>query len=126
MACNAHIEPVLIIAPSPRFCICAIAAVFGCKWSLSILGLIRRGICRPGAIEKEIEGLTPRVKNYYFRRLMESDILEKIVYPEVPPHVEYRLTDFGERFLPIIDSIEQLQQKLEQENESLSSTSKPR
>ena len=94
----------------------AVEAVFGCKWSLNILSLIRRGICRPGAIEKELEGLTPRVKNYYFRRMMELGILEKIVYPEVPPHVEYRLTDFGERFLPIIDSIEQLQEQLEREN----------
>ncbi len=93
----------------------AIEAVFGCKWSLGILGLIRHGICRPGAIEKELEGLTPRVKNYYFRRLMELGVLEKTIYPEVPPHVEYRLTDFGQRFLPIIDSIEQLQQELERE-----------
>jgi DNA-binding HxlR family transcriptional regulator len=36
-------------------------------------------------------------------------ILERIVYPEVPPHVEYRLTDFGLRFIPILDSIEELQ-----------------
>ena len=94
----------------------AVEAVFGCKWSLSIISSIRRGICRPGAIEKEIKGLTPRVKNYYFRRLMELGVLEKIVYPEVPPHVEYRLTAFGTRFLPIIDSIEQLQQELERES----------
>ena len=95
----------------------AVEAVFGCKWSLSILGLIRRGVCRPGAIEKELDGLTTRVKNYYFRRLMELGILEKTIYPEVPPHVEYRLTDFGNRFLPIIDSIEKLQQELDQENQ---------
>ena len=93
----------------------AVEAIFGCKWSLSILGLIRRGVCRPSAIEREIDGLTPRVKNYYFRRMMKLGILEKIVYPEVPPHVEYRLTNFGQRFLPIIDSIEKLQQELEQE-----------
>jgi DNA-binding HxlR family transcriptional regulator len=93
-----------------------VEAVFGCKWSLSILGLIRRGVCRPSAIEREIEGLTPRVKNYYFRRMMNLGILEKIVYPEVPPHVEYRLTDFGKRFLPIIDSIEKLQSELIREN----------
>jgi DNA-binding HxlR family transcriptional regulator len=91
----------------------AIEAVFGCKWSLSILGLIRCGVCRPGAIEREIDGLTPRVQNYYFRRMMELGILEKIIYPKVPPHVEYRLTEFGKRFLPILDSIEQLQQELE-------------
>ena len=93
-----------------------IEAVFGCKWSLKILGLIRNGVSRPSAIEREIDGLTPRVKNYYFRRMMELEILEKIVYPEVPPHVEYRLTDLGKRFLPIIDSIEQLQEDLAKDN----------
>ena len=93
-----------------------IEAIFGCKWSLAILGLIRRGICRPSAIEKELEGLTSRVKNYYFRRLMELGILEKVIYPEVPPHVEYHLTALGQRVLPIIDAIEQLQKELESEN----------
>jgi DNA-binding HxlR family transcriptional regulator len=94
-----------------------VEAVFGCKWSLKILSLIRRGVCRPSAIEREIAGLTPRVKNYYFQRMMKLGILEKIVYPEVPPHVEYRLTDLGRRFLPIIDAIEKLQSDLEQENQ---------
>ena len=95
----------------------AIEVVFGCKWSLAILGLIRRGVCRPSEIERELEGLTSRVKNYYFRRMMELGILEKIVFPEVPPHVEYRLTEFGRRLLPILDSIEELQRELETEIE---------
>jgi DNA-binding HxlR family transcriptional regulator len=90
-----------------------IEAVFGCKWSLRILGLIRQGICRPGAIERKLEGLTPKVQNYYFRRMTELGILRRVVYPAVPPHVEYHLTDFGLRFVPILDSIEALQQELE-------------
>jgi DNA-binding HxlR family transcriptional regulator len=45
-----------------------------------------------------------------------SGILERIVYPEVPPHVEYQLTDFGQRFMPILDSIEQLQHELEMQH----------
>jgi DNA-binding HxlR family transcriptional regulator len=90
-----------------------VEAVFGCKWSLRILGLIRKGVCRPGAIERELEGLTTKVQNYYFRRMITLGILERIVYPEVPPHVEYQLTDFGLRFMPILDSIEELQHELE-------------
>jgi len=90
-----------------------VEAVFGCKWSLRILGLVRKGVCRPGAIERELEGLTTKVQNYYFRRMVTLGILERIVYPEVPPHVEYRLTDFGLRFMPILDSIEELQHELE-------------
>lgn len=90
-----------------------VEAVFGCKWSLQILGLIRKGTCRPGVIERELEGLTPKVENYYFRRMVTLGILERIVYAEVPPHVEYRLTDFGLRFMPILDSVEELQCELE-------------
>jgi DNA-binding HxlR family transcriptional regulator len=93
-----------------------VEAVFGCKWSLRILGLIRSGTCRPGAIERELVGLTPKVQNYYFRRMVTLGILERIVYPAVPPHVEYRLTDFGLRFMPILDAIEQLQSELEGSN----------
>jgi len=88
-------------------------SVFGCKWSLRILELIRKGVCRPNAIERELEGLTPRVQNYYFRRMVNLGILEKTSYPEVPPHVEYRLTDFGLRFLPILDSIQNLKREIE-------------
>ncbi|WP_373539991.1 winged helix-turn-helix transcriptional regulator [Chamaesiphon sp.] len=44
--------------------------------------------------------------------------MERIVYPEVPPHVEYQLTDFGLRFMPILDSIEDLQHELEANRDS--------
>lgn len=101
-----------------------VEAVFGCKWSLRILGLIRSGTCRPGAIERQLDGLTTKVQNHYFRRMVSLGILEKIVYPEVPPHVEYRLTAFGEQFMPILDAIEALQKKLEEQN-SVESTELP-
>jgi DNA-binding HxlR family transcriptional regulator len=90
-----------------------VEAVFGCKWSLRILDLIRNGTCRPGAIERALAGLTPKVQNYYFRRMVVLGILERVVYPKIPPHVEYQLTEFGQRFMPILDSIEALQRSLE-------------
>jgi len=89
-----------------------VEAVFGCKWSLQILRLIRQGVCRPGAIERSLAGLTTKVQHHYFRRMVNLGILERVVFPEVPPRVEYRLTHFGEQFLPILDSIDRLQQEL--------------
>jgi DNA-binding HxlR family transcriptional regulator len=89
-----------------------VEAVFGCKWSLRILGLIRQGVNRPGAIERALEGLTPKVQNYYFRRMVDLGILDRVVYPEIPPRVEYHLTEFGQNFLPILDSIADLQRDL--------------
>ena len=90
-----------------------VESVFGCKWSLRILALIRQGVCRPGAIERALPGLTPKVQTYYFRRMMEMGLLERVVYPEIPPRVEYHLTAFGLRFMPILDSIAELQREME-------------
>jgi DNA-binding HxlR family transcriptional regulator len=90
-----------------------VEAVFGCKWSLRILRLIRQGVCRPGAIERSLEGLTTKVQHHYFQRMVGLGVLERVVFAEVPPRVEYRLTPFGERFLPILDSIDALQRELD-------------
>ena len=90
-----------------------VEAVFGCKWSLRILRLIRQGVCRPGAIERSLEGLTTKVQHHYFQRMTSLGVLERVVFPEVPPRVEYRLTAFGEKFLPILDAIDGLQRQLD-------------
>lgn len=95
-----------------------ITAVFGCKWSLKILNAIQEGICRPGAMEKALPGLTTRVQSYYFARMMGLGIINKIIYPEIPPRVEYYLTDYGKRILVLLESIKSLQKKIEAEVES--------
>jgi DNA-binding HxlR family transcriptional regulator len=51
------------------------------------------------------EGLTAKVLNERLRKLVRFGILEKTSYPEVPPRVEYRLTQFGHRFSGILDQI---------------------
>lgn len=83
--------------------------IVGCKWSLAVLGLVRRGVCRPGAMEHAIDGLSAKVLNERLKKLVRYGILAKRSYPEVPPRVEYELTAFGLRLAAILDSIEQLQ-----------------
>jgi DNA-binding HxlR family transcriptional regulator len=83
--------------------------IIRCKWSLSVLELVKKGINRPGAMERAVEGLTTKVLNERLRKLVRFGILSKRSYPEVPPRVEYELTDFGRRFLKILDAIEELQ-----------------
>lgn len=92
-----------------------VEAVFGCKWSIRILTLIRSGVCRPGEIERSLAGLTTKVQHHYFRRMVSLGILRRDVYPEAPPRVEYRLTPFGERFVPLLEQIEQFQDQLTSE-----------
>jgi DNA-binding HxlR family transcriptional regulator len=87
----------------------------GCKWMLEVLRLIRTGINRPGAMTRATEGLTTKVLNERLSDLVHFGIVEKVTYPEIPPRVEYELTDFGSRFveiLDIIDNLEEHRQKL--------------
>ena len=69
--------------------------VLGCKWTLRVLGCIRAGTFRPGAIEARLAGLTTKVLNERLRKLVRFGILQRTAYPEVPPRVEYRLTSLG-------------------------------
>ncbi len=87
--------------------------ILGCKWSLTVLQLIRQEIYRPGAMERSVEGLTTKVLNERLKKLTNYKIIQRHAYPEIPPRVEYRLTDFGLCFVPILDSIEELQHKIE-------------
>jgi len=95
-----------------------VEAVFGCKWSIRILELIRSGVTRPGEIERSLTGLTTKVQHHYFRRMVALGILRREVFAEVPPRVEYQLTPFGQRFVPLLNQISQLQAELEREENS--------
>ncbi|WP_352886705.1 winged helix-turn-helix transcriptional regulator [Sinimarinibacterium thermocellulolyticum] len=83
--------------------------VIGCKWSLSVIDCVRRGIVRPGEMERAIGGIRTKVLNERLRKLVRYEILSKQIYPEVPPRVEYRLTDFGRRFAEVLDHIARLE-----------------
>lgn len=91
-------------------------SVVGCKWSLNVLDLIRNGVNRPGKMEHAIEGLSAKVLNERLRKLSHFGIIEKHVFAETPPRVEYYLTEFGGRFANILDSIHALQNIVESVN----------
>ncbi len=83
--------------------------IVGCKWSLTVLQLVRHGTCRPGAMEHSVAGLTGKVLNERLKKLVTYGILERREYAEIPPRVEYTLTPFGLRFVSILDAIEALE-----------------
>ena len=62
---------------------------------------------------RRVEGLTIKVLNGCLRKNLEFGILEKQVFNELPPRVEYFVTPFGERFMGILQQLESLQQELE-------------
>ncbi|MCU0569299.1 MAG: winged helix-turn-helix transcriptional regulator [Oculatellaceae cyanobacterium Prado106] len=83
----------------------------GYKWTIYLLTQIRQGINRPSSLVKTKKELTAKVLIQCLTRLIQFGIVEKLTYPELPPHVEYRLTPFGQEFAEILDQIEFLQQQ---------------
>ncbi|MFE1408600.1 winged helix-turn-helix transcriptional regulator [Streptomyces sp. NPDC058770] len=65
------------------------------KWMLSILCVLSEGTARYSALQRAVVGITPKVLTQHLRSLESSGLLTRTVYPVVPPHVEYELTDLG-------------------------------
>ena len=89
-----------------------VESVIGCKWSLTVIDLVRRGVRRPGAMEHAIEGLSAKVLNERLVKLVRFGILAKTTYPEVPPRVEYHLTEFGREFARLLDEVDRLERHM--------------
>ena len=88
--------------------------IVGCKWSLAVLGAVRRGVQRPGALEHSIDGISKKVLNQRLAKLVRYGILDKRSFAELPPRVEYGLTPFGQRLCGLLDGVEALQQEVDQ------------
>jgi DNA-binding HxlR family transcriptional regulator len=86
--------------------------VIGCRWTISVLGAVAKGIQRPGALERHIEGISAKVLSDRLRHFTRAGIFDRVQYPEIPPRVEYRLTDFGRKFTRLLKEVEKLQTEL--------------
>lgn len=85
----------------------------GCKWSLCVLGLVASGVARPGAMQRSIAGLSTKVLNERLRKLLRFGLIEREVFAEVPPRVEYRLTARGRKFDRLLAQVAELEQELD-------------
>lgn len=92
-----------------------VETVVGCKWSLTVYQLIANDINRPGEMVRNVEGLTTKVLNTCLKKNTDFGILERIAYNEVPPRVEYNVTDFGGKFIKILDALQQLQDEISED-----------
>lgn len=79
--------------------------VIGGKWKPEILWFLRKGPVRFGGLMKLIPGITQVTLTKSLRELEEDGIITRTVYPEIPPRVEYGLTEFGESVFPVLDAI---------------------
>lgn len=81
-------------------------ALIGSKWKLLIIRNLRVRPWRFNELRKDLEGISQKVLTDSLRSLESDGIITRTVYPEVPPRVEYALSELGESMRPIIDSME--------------------
>ncbi len=80
--------------------------LIGDKWKVLILRDLLPGTKRFGELKKSVGNITQKVLTAQLRDMEESGLLTRTVYPEVPPRVEYTLTDLGRSLKPILDAMQ--------------------
>ncbi|WP_026969181.1 winged helix-turn-helix transcriptional regulator [Algoriphagus terrigena] len=80
-------------------------ALLGGKWTLLILFQINERVIRYGELKRAIPGISEKVLIQELNFLVEHKFVAKKAYPEIPPRVEYTLTELGQKTLPIADTL---------------------
>lgn len=81
-------------------------SLIGSKWKLLILRNLLSRPWRFNELQKNLEGISQKVLTDSLRSLEEDGIITRTVFPEVPPRVEYALSEFGEQMRPILKEME--------------------
>jgi DNA-binding HxlR family transcriptional regulator len=79
--------------------------VIGGKWTVQILRDLFEGTRRFGQLQQSLGGVSPKMLIARLRELEERGLVTRTLYPEIPPRVEYSLTDDGRTLRPIIDAM---------------------
>ncbi|MGE7777723.1 winged helix-turn-helix transcriptional regulator [Chitinophaga sp. NPDC101104] len=104
--------------------------IIGGKWKSYLLFLISNGIRRPSELHRQIPTATARVLNLQLKELEFHGIIQKEIYPELPPRSEYSLTALGQSLMPVINAMDawgsghvgEFQQLMERKSEGLLSS----
>ena len=72
------------------------------KWKIRLLWFIHQGHLRPSELQRKIPDASRRVLNMQLKELEDHELVTKKIYAQVPPKVEYSLTDFGKTLVPVI------------------------
>jgi DNA-binding HxlR family transcriptional regulator len=85
--------------------VCRTADIVCGKWTLLVIRDLAEGRARFCELERSLEGISPRTLSLRLRALEEEGIVQRQTFPEVPPRVEYTLTEKGRALVPLIDSM---------------------
>lgn len=79
--------------------------LIGDKWKVLLLRDLMPGTKRFGELKKSVGSVSQKVLTAQLRAMEEKGLVQRKVYAEVPPHVEYSLTELGRSLKPILDSM---------------------
>ncbi|WP_321334897.1 helix-turn-helix domain-containing protein [uncultured Bacteroides sp.] len=79
--------------------------MIGGKWKPIVLFHLKDEAMRSGDLQRSLHGISNKMFTQTVRELEQTGLIERIVYPNVPPKVEYKLTPMGESVMPVIDSL---------------------
>ena len=85
--------------------VCATADIVCGKWTLLIIRDLAERRSRFCELERSLAGISPRTLSLRLRALEEEGVVERHTFPEVPPRVEYALTEKGRALVPIVESM---------------------
>ena len=80
--------------------------LIGSKWKLLILRNLLQRPWRFNELKRSLDGISQKVLTDSLRSMEEDGLITRTVYPEVPPHVEYALSETGESMRPILMSMQ--------------------
>ena len=87
----------------PECPVATTVALIGSKWKLLILKYLLNKTMRYNELKREIDGISQKVLTSTLKSMVEDGIVIRTSYPEVPPRVEYSLSEIGESMRPVID-----------------------
>jgi DNA-binding HxlR family transcriptional regulator len=85
--------------------VCRTADIVCGKWTMLVIRDLAEGRARFCELERSLAGISPRTLSLRLRALEEEGIVERQTFPEVPPRVEYALTEKGRALVPIVESM---------------------
>src|SRR4030081_781178 len=94
-----------LMAPDETCPVCRTAEIVCGKWTLLVIRDLADGRSRFCELERSLQGISPRTLSLRLRALEEEGIVERQTYPEVPPRVEYALTNKGRALVPLIEDM---------------------
>lgn len=79
--------------------------IIGGQWTLSICCQLLNGKLRYSELKRKIPKITERMLTLQLRKMEETGLVKRTVYAEVPPKVEYELTDIGKELKPVMEQL---------------------